>query len=335
MSESLIEARAGRALLHATRPFAVESTTLSWCYTLTTLTLLLAALSAAALVTWWPLRVALSLLGAGFMVRAFIIYHDYMHGSILRDSRMASVLFHLYAAFALTPTRSWRYSHNFHHAHAGQISGDAVGAFPLMTTQMWRDATPLQRAAYRASRHPLLILFGYVTVFVGSVCLLPLLQNPKRHWDSALALLAHGGLIAALWIWGGFDNAFYAMLLPMSVASILGSYLFFAQHSFKGMYVATVENWSFYRAALQSSSYLKMNRVMQWFTGNIGFHHVHHLNVGIPFYRLPETMRAIPALQNPVTVSLGLRDIVACFRSSLWDENQHRMVSYGQAAHRR
>lgn len=335
MSKSLVEARAGRALLHATRPFAVESATLSWRYTLTTLTLLLAALSATAFSTWWPLRVTMSLLGAGFMVRAFIIYHDYMHGSILRDSRTASVLFHLYAAFALTPTRSWRYSHNFHHAHAGQVNGDAVGAFPIMTTQMWRDATPLQRAAYRASRHPLLILFGYVTVFVGGVCLLPLLQNPKRHWDSALALLAHGGLIAALWIWGGFDTAFYAMLLPMSVASILGSYLFFAQHSFKGMYVATVENWSFYRAALQSSSYLKMNRVMQWFTGNIGFHHVHHLNVGIPFYRLPETMRAIPALQNPVTLSLGLRDIVECFRSSLWDEKLHRMVSFGQAAHRR
>ena len=121
----------------------------------------------------------------------------------------------------------------------------------------------------------------------------------------------------------------------MGVASIVGSYLFFAQHSFKGMYVATVENWSFYRAALQSSSYLKMNRVMQWFTGNIGFHHVHHLNVGIPFYRLPEAMRAIPALQNPVTLSLGLRDIVACFRASLWDEDRNRMVTYGQAAHRR
>ncbi len=335
MTESHAEARAGRALLHATRPFAAESAPLSWCYTLSTLTLLIAALSAAAFVTWWPLRVLLSLLGAGFMVRAFIIYHDYMHGSILRDSRTASVLFHLYAAFALTPTRSWRYSHNFHHAHAGQISGDAVGAFPIMTTQMWRDATPLQRAAYRASRHPLLILFGYVTVFVGSVCLLPLLQNPKRHWDSALALLAHGGLIAALWIGGGFDNAFYAMLLPMGVASIVGSYLFFAQHSFKGMYVATVENWSFYRAALQSSSYLKMNRLLQWFTGNIGFHHVHHLNVGIPFYRLPEAMRAIPALQNPVTLSLGLRDIVECFSASLWDENRNRMVTYGQAAHRR
>ena len=323
-----------RELLHATRPFAVESRALSWRYTLTTLASLIAALTAAACVEVWPLRVCLSVLAAGFMVRAFILYHDFMHGSILRDSPAASVLFHIYAAFALTPTRSWNYSHNYHHAHAGQVCADSIGAFPIMTTAMWRKASRLERASYRVSRHPLTILFGYLTVFAFSICLQPLLQNPKRHWDSALALGAHAGLIGALWVWGGFDNAFFAMLLPMSVASVLGSYLFFAQHSFKKMHVVSGENWTYGNAALRSSSYLRLNRLMQWITGNIGFHHVHHLNVGIPFYRLPEAMRAIPALQHPTTLSLGPRDIFDCFKSSLWDEDLNRMVAYGQAAHR-
>jgi omega-6 fatty acid desaturase (delta-12 desaturase) len=323
---------AGRQLLFATRPFAAERRLTSWAHAVSTLVLLAAALTSAAMLDWWPLRIAASLLGAGLMVRAFILYHDYMHGAILRGSRAASVMFHAYAALALTPARSWRDSHNFHHAHNGQISFTGKGAFPLITVKMWREASRLQRAAYRAGRHPLIILFGYVTVFFFTICLQPLLQNPKRHWDSALALLAHSGLIAALWVWGGFDNAWFAMLLPMTVASVVGSYLFFSQHAFKGMQVATGERWSFYDAALESSSYTQMNPVMQWFTGNIGFHHVHHLNTGIPFYRLPETMASIPALQHPVTLRLRPRDILDCFRSCLWDEDGQRMVSYREAA---
>jgi omega-6 fatty acid desaturase (delta-12 desaturase) len=112
----------------------------------------------------------------------------------------------------------------------------------------------------------------------------------------------------------------------MVIASALGSYLFFAQHSFKRMHVISPEAWTFYRAALESSSYMRLGKLMQWFTGNIGYHHIHHLNVRIPFYRLPEAMAAIPELQSPITTSLAPRDIVDCFQASLWDENQQRMV---------
>jgi acyl-lipid omega-6 desaturase (Delta-12 desaturase) len=175
------------------------------------------------------------------------------------------------------------------------------------------------------------VLFGYVTIFAFTICLLPLLRDPKRHWDSALSLLAHGGLITTLWCFGGFEVAFFSVLLPMALAATLGSYLFFAQHSFKRMYVASPQAWSFYRAALESSSYMRLNKVMQWFTGNIGYHHIHHLNVRIPFYRLPEAMAAIPALQSPICTSLSPREIRDCFRASLWDEELQRMVSYREA----
>ena len=159
-----------------------------------------------------------------------------------------------------------------------------------------------------------------------------MLRDPKYYWDSALALLAHGSLIKVLWVFGGFDVVFYVVLLPMFIASALGSYLFFAQHSFKRMIIITPEAWSYYRAALESSSYMKLNRIMQWFTGNIGFHHIHHLNVRIPFYRLPEAMAAMPELQSPITTTFSLRDIRDCFRSSLWDERLQRMVSYQEAS---
>jgi omega-6 fatty acid desaturase (delta-12 desaturase) len=214
----------------------------------------------------------------------------------------------------------------------GQISAASMGAFPIMTTRMWQEASPTVRARYRLERHPLTVLTGYATIFAFSVCLLPLLHDPARHWDSALALLAHGALIASLWAFGGPDVAFFVVLLPMTIASALGSYLFFAQHSFKRMHIISPEAWTYHRAALESSSYMRLNKVMQWLTGNIGFHHIHHLNVRIPFYRLPEAMAAIPELQSPATTSLAPRDIVECFQSSLWDEDRQRMVSYRDAA---
>ena len=322
------EAQNDRDIFKATLPFGVESVKTSWWVVSSTFLLLLASMSGAALAPGWPIRLLFSVLSALLMVRAFIMYHDYMHNAILSRSRPAWWLFRLYSALALTPPRSWQKSHNFHHGHVGKIDAPSIGAFALMTTDMWREASLAKRIAYRVERHPLTVLGGYFTIFFLSVTLLPLLRNPARHWDSLLVLLGHGTLIAVLWILGGFDVAFFVVLLPMTIASAIGSYLFFAQHSFEDMHVLPTETWTSRRAALESSSYLKLNKVMSWFTGNIGYHHIHHLNVRIPFYRLPEAMAAVPALQSPVTITLSLKDIRACFKCCLWDEGLERMVSY-------
>lgn len=195
--------RVERELLAATMPFAHESIAKSWWYVGTTFSLMIAALIGAGMVPWLPLRLILSLLGALLMVRTFITYHDYMHGAILRDSRLAWILFHLYAAFGLTPVRSWKKSHNYHHGHVGKISATSIGAFPVITTKMWHATSLAERARYRLERRPLTVLSGYITIFVFSICLLPLLRNPSKHWDSLLSMIAHGGLIAVLWVFGG------------------------------------------------------------------------------------------------------------------------------------
>jgi omega-6 fatty acid desaturase (delta-12 desaturase) len=324
--------RMGKELLKATLPFAVESPAESWWHVGSTFSLMAAALAGAGIAHGWPLRLALSILGSLLMVRAFITYHDFMHGAILRHSRLGWLLFQLYGAFALTPPKSWSKSHNYHHGHTGQIESSGTGSFPMMTTEMWRKASKSARARYRFERHPVTVLLGYVTIFFWSICLMPLLSNPKKHWDSAFSLLLHFGLIAVLWVFGGFDVAFFSVILPMTLTSALGGYLFFAQHSFKRMIILSPEAWTFYRASLESTSYLRLNRLMQWFTGNIGYHHIHHLNVKIPFYRLPEAMAAIPELQSPLTTSLAPKEILECFQASLWDEEKQRMVSYGEAA---
>jgi omega-6 fatty acid desaturase (delta-12 desaturase) len=322
----------GKALHFATTRFASESVVKSWWHVGSTFVLLLGSLAAAGLITIWPLRIFFSCLASLLMVRAFITFHDYMHGSILRGSRCAWILFRVYSALSLTPPRSWKKSHNYHHGHVGQVSTYSAGAFPIMTARKWHEVSRSTRLRYRAVRHPLTVLAGYLTVFFFGISLLPFLKNPASHWDSFVALLGHAALIAALWTLGGLDVAFFVILLPMTIASAIGSYLFFAQHSFKRAQILPPEDWSFHRAAMESSSYMRLGRVMRWFTGNIGFHHVHHLNVRIPFYRLPEAMEAIPELQSPTaTTSLALRDIVESFRSCLWDEARHRMVSYREA----
>ena len=217
--ETRADVQADRDLFKATLPFGVESVRTSWWVVGSTFLLLLASLCGAALAPYWPLRLSFSVVSALLMVRAFITYHDYMHNAILSRSRPAKWLFRLFSVIALTPPRAWRHSHNYHHGHVGNIDADADGAFKLMTTEMWRDASPWTRFAYRVERHPLTILAGYFTVFFLSVTLLPFVRNPSRNWDSILVLLGHVGLIAALWMFGGFDMAFFVILLPMTIAS--------------------------------------------------------------------------------------------------------------------
>jgi omega-6 fatty acid desaturase (delta-12 desaturase) len=331
----------GKELLDLTRRFAEESPVRSWWCVGSTLAALGAALALAGLAPWWPLRLAASFLGALLFVRAFILYHDHMHRALLRRSRLAISLFNTLGLILLTPPRYWRFSHNFHHGNVGKplkpststsllLTSD-LGSFPLMSTEKWKSASFGSRLKYRLARHPLTLLFAYLTVFLLGLTLLPLLRTPRRYWDGALSVLIHGALVAGLWILTGFSVLFFSFLLPYAIAAAIGAYLFFAQHNYEGMVVLKPDEWNFYRGATESSSYMKLSPVLHWFTGNIGYHHVHHLNPAIPFYRLPEALEAIPELQRAKSISLRPLSILACLRLNLWDPEQRRLVSFGEA----
>ncbi len=331
----------GRQLMEATRPFATEQRWRSWWSVVSTIIILAASVGIAAIVPWWPLRLVASLLGAMLFVRAFIIYHDFMHGALLRGSRVARVLFNVVGLLLLTPPRYWRYSHNFHHGNVGKplkvdddggllVTSD-LGSFPLMTTEAWRRSSRWTHLHYRVGRHPLTLLLAYVTVFAFSLCLLPWLKEPRKYWDGAVSLIAHGALVAGLWVGLGFWTAFYAFILPFGLAAAMGAYLFYAQHNYEGMRILRPEEWSYYRGATESSSFMKLGAVMNWFTGNIGFHHVHHMNPLIPFYRLPEAMAAVPQLHHAQRTSLWPHDIWSCLRLNLWDSEHRKLVSFRAA----
>jgi omega-6 fatty acid desaturase (delta-12 desaturase) len=200
-----------------------------------------------------------------------------------------------------------------------------------MTVEQWRETGFWQRFYYKLARHPITIVLASVTVFLFSNCLAPALTNPKKEWSGLLAIAVNAAIITGLWFLGGFWLAFFAWILPYAVATALGAYLFFAQHNFPGMKVLDDEHWNLPDAAMVSCSWMNLGPFMRWFTGEIGYHHVHHLNAGIPFYRLEEAMKALPETQQPAETSLRPRDIWGCFRLKLWDPERDEMVTFKQA----
>lgn len=321
--------RGPKELLAASKPYQKENRARSWFHTVETFGVLGALLAAAALTPNVWLRLLASIVLGLVIVRAFILYHDAMHYTILRGSKLGNALFSVFGILVITPPTVWRASHNYHHANTAKIIGSHVGSYLMVTTDMWKTMKPGERLAYKVMRHPLNIALAYLTVFGIGMNVSPLLRNPKKHWDAAVSIVVHLTLLVLVTYFFGPAMTLFTIVIPFLVAMASGAYLFYAQHDFPEMYVQPRESWEFTRAALESSSYMKMSPVMHWFTGNIGYHHVHHLNAGIPFYRLPEAMAEIPELQQPLgTTTLSPKSIAACFAVKLWDPEQKKMVGY-------
>jgi omega-6 fatty acid desaturase (delta-12 desaturase) len=186
------------------------------------------------------------------------------------------------------------------------------------------------RKLYLAMRHPLTMFFAYFTMFLYGMCIQSFLSSPRRHWDSLLVLILHAAAAVLLWIFFGPLTWLLTLFLPLFIAHMLGAYLFYAQHNFPGVVFRRNIEWCYEHAAMESSSYMAMNPFMQWATANIGFHHVHHLNSKIPFYRLPEAMEKIPELQKATVTRLTPSDIINCLRLKVWDGGQNRMIALNE-----
>ena len=318
--------RKGKELILATKDFVGDNPTKSWFLLLSTMLIL--ALTWAG--TLWNVnlvgKVLCSLISGLVLVRLFVIYHDHQHRAILKGSRLADTLMKFFGLLALTPSSVWQHDHESHHHHNSKLHRDTIGSFPVMTLERYARSSAGERFFYLFKRHPLIIALGYVFVFIGGMCILPLLREPREHWDAAASLLIHVTLITLLLVFAGWSALVLSLLVPYLVAGGLGAYLFYAQHNFPDVHLKDHDGWTYEGAALESSSFLKMGPVMNWFTGNIGYHHVHHLNARIPFYRLPEAMKKMPELQSPKVVTLSLVDMVRCFRLKLWDVRIQKLV---------
>lgn len=313
--------------LHArTKAYARDYFWKSWWCIISTAFLLAAASAGTFPALPAVLRIVCSLLTGLLLVRLFVIYHDQQHRAILPKSRLAEFFMRLFGIWALSPSSIWRASHDHHHAHNSQLRGSNIGSYPIMTREQYQKSSAGDRFKYLFMRHPLTILFGYLFVFLFGMVIYPFFNSPRKHYDCLLAFLLHIALGTALVLMFGWWTMILALVLPRLLACAMGSYLFYAQHNFPGVVFNDRAGWTFEKAALESSSYLKTNPLMAWFTGNIGYHHIHHLNHRIPFYRLPEIYRAIPELRKAKTTSLHPLDIFRCLRLKVWCVQTQRMV---------
>jgi acyl-lipid omega-6 desaturase (Delta-12 desaturase) len=287
--------------------------------------------------TW--LTLALAVPAAGFVVRIFILQHDCGHGSLFRSKTLNDWTGRVCGLVTLTPYAHWRRQHALHHANWNNLDRRESGAdiySTCLTTAEYRALPARQRLVYRLVRHPLIALVLLPPLVFLALYRLPFDTPPSWHRErlsvhgTNLALIA---IVTTLGLTLGFGTVALVQLPIMAVAAIVGVWLFSVQHRFEGTAWFRRDNWGAQAASLQGTSYLRLPGVLQWFTGNIGFHHVHHLNARIPNYRLAECHDANPTLREVPTLNLA-----SALRSSalwLWDEEQGRMVTFAAAKIRR
>ncbi|HEY6506281.1 MAG TPA: fatty acid desaturase [Chitinophagaceae bacterium] len=320
----------GKQLILTTKPFAKEIHWKSWYYTFSSFFLLAVSLFGTYFAPWLWAKIGCSLFAALMLARCFMIFHDFQHHSILRKSWLANFIFTVFGMYILTPASIWKRSHDHHHNNNSKLFSASIGSFPIMTKEKFLEASDKDKKIYLAVRHPLTILFAYFTMFLYGMCLQSFLSSPRRHWDSLAVFILHIGASVFVGIYFGPMTWFLTIFLPLFIVHMLGAYLFYAQHNFPGVKFRSNIEWCYEHAALESSSYMSMNRFMQWATANIGFHHIHHINSKIPFYRLPETMAKIPELQKATVTRLTPSDIIKCLRLKLWDAGQNRMITLAE-----
>lgn len=277
-------------------------------------------------ISYW-ITLALAILAAGFLVRLFIIFHDCGHGSFFRSRRANDIVGIITGILVFTPYYQWRHKHAIHHATSSDLDRRGTGDVWTMTVREYLDAPRRRRLAYRLTRNPV-VLFGIAPLLLlGVGHRIPWRKADRRErsnvWWTNLAILGMAALLS--WLLG--LRAYLVMQATvLMISGSVGVWLFYVQHQFEGAYWEHRDRWDYATAALHGSSFYKLPKVLQWFTGNIGFHHIHHLSPGIPNYNLEKCYRADPLFQRVPRVTLlsSLKSLT--YR--LWDEERRMWVGY-------
>ncbi len=277
-----------------------------------------------------PLALLLGLPAAVFLVRSFIVFHDCSHGSFLRSRRANAWLGRAIGLLLYSPFVRWRHDHAVHHASAGDLDRRGTGDVHTLTVTEYRALSTRGRLGYRLLRNPL-VMFGLgpiVAMIIGPRIVArgarPRMRRSVLATDLALATIVAG----LCWLIGWRD---YLLVFGPSalLAGSIGIWLFYVQHQFEDAYWNSGPGWSFTDAALRGSSYLKLPAVLRFCTGNIGYHHVHHLNASIPNYNLRRAHDQTPALHDVPTLSFA--DGLRATTLKLWDEQSKRLISFRAA----
>lgn len=277
-------------------------------------------------VSWWVVA-PLAILAGAFVVRTFVIHHDCGHGSFFGSRKANNAVGFIMGMLTFTPYHHWRWEHALHHATSGDLDRRGTGDIWTLTVQEYLESSRWKRFAYRLARNPF-VLFVFAPLYLFLI---------KHRWPTAKASsrerssvywtnLSILGTAAGLsWVFG-IKAYVLIQLTILMVAGSAGVWLFYVQHQFEGVYWERGEDWDYTAAGLQGSSFYKLPRTLQWFTGNIGYHHIHHLSSRIPNYNLQRCHEAHPLFQSvkPVTLFSSLKS----FTFRLWDEQHRKLVGY-------
>lgn len=269
---------------------------------------------------------------AALLVRIFIIFHDCCHKSFFASRRANIILGYVMGIVTLTPYEDWWHKHARHHATFGDLDHRGVGDVWTITTDEYIMSSPLKRIAYWLYRNPFVMFgLGPSLLFFGSFRY-PHKGSGKRQCVSVIITnLAIVAIIMTASVTIGLRTYLLVQLPPMIAAGTMGIWLFYVQHQYDGVRWFRHDNWDPITVALEGSSYYKLPKFLQWVTGNIGFHHVHHVHPLIPNYNLPRCCAEVPALQQvkPLTLGKSLRSL----RMNLWDEQQQKLVRFRSLRH--
>ncbi len=278
-------------------------------------------------ISYW-LLIPLVILAGGFLVRVFIIFHDCGHGSFFKSQKANHILGSILGVIEFTPYFQWRWEHAIHHSTSGNLDKRGIGDIWIMTVKEYLEASKWKRIAYRFMRNPI-VLFGFgplVLFLVKHRFSTP--QAPPRErksvWWTNLGVLAMTVCMSLVF---GFKAYLILQTCVMLVAGSLGIWLFYVQHQFEGVYWERGKDWDYLTAALEGSSFYKLPKILQWFSGNIGFHHIHHLGPRIPNYYLEKCHKSEELFQKVPQVTLWASLKAVNYR--LYDEDNQRFVGFG------
>ncbi|MFJ7732786.1 fatty acid desaturase [Lysinibacillus sp. NPDC097231] len=273
------------------------------------------------------LTAGLSVISAGFVVRTFIIFHDCTHGSFFKSKKANDWVGLFTGVLTSFPYEKWKREHTIHHATSSNLDKRGIGDIDMMTVEEYLQASKGQRLWYRFYRNPF-VMFGLGPLFM--VLILNRFNRKdakqKERFNTHLTNLIIGGICVALIYFMGWQAFLLVQGVTLFIAGSLGIWLFYIQHTYEDSYFEHDSEWDYVKAAVEGSSYYKLPKLLQWATGNIGFHHVHHLAPRVPNYNLEKAHDEIPPLHNATTITL--RTSLESLRYKLYDEEQGKFVSF-------
>nr|WP_272495771.1 fatty acid desaturase [Bacillus pinisoli] len=277
-------------------------------------------------VSYW-LTLPILIVASGFLVRTFILFHDCCHQSLFKNRKVNDILGTITGVLTLVPYQQWKHSHSVHHATSSNLDKRGTGDMWLLTVTEYAEATAWTKFSYRVYRNPIVMLgIGPIATFLIQYRFNRKDARRKERINTYITNASIIGLYGLLSLLIGWEALVLIQGPIFLFSGMLGIWLFYVQHQFEDSYFENEDEWSYVQAAVEGSSYYKLPKVLQWITGNIGFHHVHHLSPRVPNYNLEKAHNSTPPLQKATTITIATSFKSLKYR--LWDEQTKTFISF-------